>query len=42
MNLRSIIGEEDRIIFLKKLKGKNTFRPIILKRDLDYADIAQL
>lgn len=36
-----IIGEEEEYI-LQKIKGKNTFRPIIIKRDLDYQTLATL
>jgi len=37
----SIIGEEEKYV-LQKIKGKNTFRPIIIKRDLDYQTLATL
>jgi penicillin-binding protein 2 len=36
-----IIGEEEEYI-REKIKGKNTFRPIIIKRDLDYLTLATL
>ena len=36
-----IIGEEEDFI-QQKIKGRNTFRPIIIKRDLDYQTLAIL
>jgi len=36
-----IIGEEEEFI-LKKIHGKNTFRPVIIKRDLDFTALAYL
>ena len=37
----SIIGEDENVV-LQKIKGKNSFRPIIIKRDLDYQTLAIL
>lgn len=37
----SIIGEDENFV-LEKIKGKNSFRPIIIKRDLDYQTLAIL
>jgi penicillin-binding protein 2 len=36
-----IIGEKQKHI-IQKIKGKNTFRPIIIKRDLNYISLATL
>ena len=36
------IIEEDEDFVRQKLKGKNTFRPVIIKRDLEYQTLAIL